>query len=1173
MLYYPDKIKSNNPDAYGIVDASEVSGFKIVQSVSDLYTISDAILSSIGDGSDAVGQEWYVSSTKKKYQLVDWETRNQESGWKELTTSESIYQEFKDHINNTDNPHQVSKDQVGLGNVDNTSDLDKPISTATQTELDKKVDKEDGKSLVDNDQIAKLEGLNDQDTIDAAIADAKKSGIDAASLAQQNKETIDNYTINGHKISSNPVLIKDDIGLDNVDNTADLDKPISTLTQQALDQKINKGGLKTINGQSLEGSGDITLDLSLYKIVSELPSQDIDQTKIYLVSNEEGSEQNTYTEYLYTGENWEIIGTISANTPLDSYLTADQIAELYIPKSEKGAANGVAPLGPNSKVLENYLPFASSSTRGAILLGYSQNNKSYPVELDENSRAFVTIPWISSIATESQDGLLSKEDKSKLDSINSNADSVSVSAQLNEGTLVAIVTINDQEPINIYAPVAGESVTYDQATSDILGLVKIGYPQSGKSYPVKLNTSGQMYVEVPWTDTTYQTASSSQNGLMSSSDKAKLDSIQQGATSVQYAKSLDTGVKIGTITINSEPIEIFAPQAGESVSYSQATSTELGLVKIGYEENGKNYPVELSDAGQMFVNVPWTDTIYQNATSSASGLMSSQDKAKLDGIQSGATSVQFNRSLSSGLKIGTIVIDGTSTDIYAPQAGESVGDGNTTYTFISGSDSNFYVTPSDGVQQNVEVGVRAASPTQRGGIYLGYQTNGKNLAVLTDDDGKAYVNASSINDTNTTYTFTSGTGGKFTVTPSNGEAQTVSIGTIPTKTSELTNDSNYVTQSWITSQNYLTSIPKATASQIGGIMIGYTQSGNNYPVVLDGTGKAYVTVDINGSIDDNLPDAILSDLPPAIRPTYTATTARVQFEFTKYTKNGGLPYTSSTDTSLMTLSSATTSQAGLMSAADKAKLDSLSEGGSDIDAVKSLALGTRTANTAPITVTKINNSTSDLSIPIASADYAGLMSASDKSAILNGVYYVRRKSLDATSFTFEALRNQGSPLDTTIPAATTTTAGLLTAADKVKLNGIDSTNIAYINKSNNWSVYQDFKSGAGNSGSDMRFKENVKAIPNVLNDLLKVPVIDYTWNKEGEQKRDTFGVSAQHLESLGGEFAKIVHEREDKDHTKWVEYDRLGVLAIKALQELVERQNEQIAYLQQQIDDLKLKQK
>lgn len=42
------------------------------------------------------------------------------------------------HINNKSNPHGVTKAQVGLGNVDNTSDLSKPISTATQTALNGK---------------------------------------------------------------------------------------------------------------------------------------------------------------------------------------------------------------------------------------------------------------------------------------------------------------------------------------------------------------------------------------------------------------------------------------------------------------------------------------------------------------------------------------------------------------------------------------------------------------------------------------------------------------------------------------------------------------------------------------------------------------------------------------------------------------------------------------------------------------------------------------------------------------------------------------------------------------------------------------------------------------------------------------------------------------------------
>lgn len=42
------------------------------------------------------------------------------------------------HISNTSNPHNVTQAQVGLGNVDNTSDANKPISTATQTALNGK---------------------------------------------------------------------------------------------------------------------------------------------------------------------------------------------------------------------------------------------------------------------------------------------------------------------------------------------------------------------------------------------------------------------------------------------------------------------------------------------------------------------------------------------------------------------------------------------------------------------------------------------------------------------------------------------------------------------------------------------------------------------------------------------------------------------------------------------------------------------------------------------------------------------------------------------------------------------------------------------------------------------------------------------------------------------------
>ena len=52
------------------------------------------------------------------------------------------------HIVNKANPHNVTKEQIGLGNVDNTSDLNKPISTATQLALDSKIPTTDVKSEI-----------------------------------------------------------------------------------------------------------------------------------------------------------------------------------------------------------------------------------------------------------------------------------------------------------------------------------------------------------------------------------------------------------------------------------------------------------------------------------------------------------------------------------------------------------------------------------------------------------------------------------------------------------------------------------------------------------------------------------------------------------------------------------------------------------------------------------------------------------------------------------------------------------------------------------------------------------------------------------------------------------------------------------------------------------------
>ena len=70
---------------------------------------------------------------------------------------------------------------------------------------------------------------------------------------------------------------------------------------------------------------------------------------------------------------------------------------------------------------------------------------------------------------------------------------------------------------------------------------------------------------------------------------------------------------------NDGQIKISSTDTNTNTTYSTATSSTLGLVKIGYTESGKNYPVELS-SGKMFVNVPWSDTNTNTTYSAGTGL-------------------------------------------------------------------------------------------------------------------------------------------------------------------------------------------------------------------------------------------------------------------------------------------------------------------------------------------------------------------------------------------------------------------------------------------------------------------------------------------------------------------------------------------------------------------------
>lgn len=100
-LYRMAKVVSANPKSWGIVDANEISGFKRVAKLSDLYSIAECILSSsygdgVTDGADAVGQIWHVSETNGDYKLTNWASRKSAAGWTNLSYGGDVSVPVKD---------------------------------------------------------------------------------------------------------------------------------------------------------------------------------------------------------------------------------------------------------------------------------------------------------------------------------------------------------------------------------------------------------------------------------------------------------------------------------------------------------------------------------------------------------------------------------------------------------------------------------------------------------------------------------------------------------------------------------------------------------------------------------------------------------------------------------------------------------------------------------------------------------------------------------------------------------------------------------------------------------------------------------------------------------------------------------------------------------------------
>lgn len=313
-------------------------------------------------------------------------------------------------------------------------------------------------------------------------------------------------------------------------------------------------------------------------------------------------------------------------------------------------------------------PTSSATVLGGIKVGYTTSGKNYKVQLDSSGNAYVNVPWTDNNTTYNQ----------------ATADTlglVKIGYATSGKNYAVVLDGNGKMYVNV--PWTDNNTTYAQATSDKLGLVKIGYSATGKNYPVVLDGSGKMYVNVPWTDTN-TTYSNMGAATASAAGKAGLVPAPAAGAQGKYLRGDGTW------------------QTPPNTTYAKANTSTLGLVMIGYAENGKNYPVELDGSGKMYVNVPWTDT---NTTYGVVGANGSTGLVKNGStvtsasgytacpIVSGVPYYKDTNTTYANMKAATASAAGAAGLVPAPAAGKQTsflrGDGtwvvptNTTYGLAS----------------------------------------------------------------------------------------------------------------------------------------------------------------------------------------------------------------------------------------------------------------------------------------------------------------------------------------------------------------------------------------------------------------------------------------------------------------------------------------------------------
>lgn len=317
--------------------------------------------------------------------------------------------------------------------------------------------------------------------------------------------------------------------------------------------------------------------------------------------------------------------------------------------------------------------------------------------------------------------------------------------------------------------------SYLTPTTSTGELVKINYKYAAKD--------GLNYGPLQDDNIDIPSATTTNAGAMSAIDKGRLDDLYNEFGSIQnpgdkldsLPKNLVTGVdatsrNASTVTINYKQSDLstasnsYANPITKSQTIPAATQSAAGVMTASDKQNlDVNIPNRITNLdNRVTTEVDRLEELIENSSSEITNDLNVEIQARKDGdaqLQTNINNLQSTMNTELAKKVGKVTVAGSGNAVTTASIS---GD---TLTLTKGATYNNYVHPA------------GSAPSKASGFYKFSTDSTSHISGVTAVT-KADITALGIpsQNTNTTYTFANGSAGNFTVTPSGGSAQTVSVG-------------------------------------------------------------------------------------------------------------------------------------------------------------------------------------------------------------------------------------------------------------------------------------------------------------------------------------------------------------------------------------------------------------